>query len=62
MSLTFTGTLDRDALTRAADRLAELVAAPKVAEAWEHESVLPGMTVGGLTRHVVSPFESAGEF
>lgn len=62
MSLTFTGTLDRDALTRAADGLAALVAAPEVAEAWEQESVLPGMTVGGLTRHVVSQFESAVEF
>jgi len=62
MSLTFTGTLDRDALTRAAHGLAELVALPEVAEAWEHESVLPGMTVGGLTRHLVSQFESAVEF
>jgi hypothetical protein len=38
------------------------VARPEVAGAWEGESVLPGMTVGGLTRHLVSQFESAVEF
>ncbi len=62
MSLTFTGNIDRGALTRAADGIAPLVTAPSVAEAWTHESVLPGMTVGGLTRHLVSQLECAAEF
>jgi hypothetical protein len=62
MAMTFTGNLDRDALMRAADGISQLVAAPRVAETWEHESVLPGMTVGGLTRHLVSQTECAVEF
>ncbi|SDS39130.1 Mycothiol maleylpyruvate isomerase N-terminal domain-containing protein [Friedmanniella luteola] len=62
MPLTFAGTLDRDALLRATDALADLVAAPEVAAAWEHESSLPGLTVGGLTRHLVSQPECAVEF
>jgi hypothetical protein len=62
MPLTFTGTLDRDALVRAADLLVELVDRPEVANAWDRESALPGMTVGGLVRHLVSQPESAVEF
>jgi hypothetical protein len=62
MPLAFTGTLDRDALVRAADAVAELVAVPEVDGAWARESALPGLTVGGLTRHLVSQFESAVEF
>ncbi|WP_375425041.1 maleylpyruvate isomerase N-terminal domain-containing protein [uncultured Friedmanniella sp.] len=62
MSLTFAGTLDRSSLVRAADRLAPLVTSAEVAQAWQHESVLPGMTVGGLTRHLVSQPECALEF
>ena len=62
MPLTFAGTLDRGALLRAADALVDLVAAPEVAEAWERESALPGMTVGGVTRHLVSQPECAVEF
>ncbi len=62
MPLTFTGTLDRDALLRATDALVGLVSAPGVAEAWDRESALPGMTVGGLTRHLVSQPECAVEF
>ncbi len=62
MPLTFTGTLDRDALLRATDALTGLVSAPKVAEAWDSESALPGMTVGGVTRHLVSQPECAVEF
>ncbi|MBA2638696.1 MAG: hypothetical protein H0U77_01590, partial [Nocardioidaceae bacterium] len=50
MPLTFTGTLDRDALLRATDALVALVSVPGVAEAWDRESAMPGMTVGGLTR------------
>jgi hypothetical protein len=62
MPLTFTGTLDRDALLRATDAIVELVSAPTVADSWDWESALPGMTVGGLTRHLVSQSESAVEF
>jgi hypothetical protein len=62
MPLTFTGTLDRAGLVRATDDLVGLVAAPEVAEAWADESALPGMTVGGLTRHLVSQPECAVEF
>ena len=47
---------------RAVDALVDLVAAPAVAAAWERESALPGMTVGGVTRHLVSQPESAVEF
>lgn len=62
MPLTFAGTLDRDALLRATAALAALVSAPEVAEAWDRESALPGMTVGGVTRHLVSQPETAVEF
>jgi hypothetical protein len=62
MPLTFIGTIDRLALARAADDLVDLVSAPEVAAAWPLESVLPGMTVGGLTRHLVSQLECAVEF
>jgi Mycothiol maleylpyruvate isomerase N-terminal domain len=62
MPLTFVETLDRDALLRATDALTELVSAPEVAEAWDRESALPGMTVGGVTRHLVSQAEDAVEF
>ena len=62
MTLTFAGTLDRAAVLQAVDALVDLVAAPAVAAAWERESALPGMTVGGVTRHLVSQPESAVEF
>ena len=62
MPLTFTGTLDRSALARAADVLVPLVADPKVTAAWDLESALPGMTVGGVARHLVSQPETAVEF
>ena len=62
MTLTFAGTLDRAAVLRAADALVDLVSAPEVAAAWESESALPGMTVGGLARHLVSQPECAVEF
>ena len=54
MTLTFAGTLDRAAVLRAADALVDLVSAPEVAAAWESEWPWPGMTVGGLARHLVS--------
>jgi hypothetical protein len=62
MPLTFVGTLDRDALERACAALLPLVSAPEVAEAWGAEAALPGMTIGGVTRHLVSQPETAVEF
>ncbi len=61
MPLTFVGTLDRSAVTAAVDQLTELVGSAEVADAWEQESTLPGLTVGGLTRHLVSQPECAVE-
>lgn len=62
MPLTFAGTLDHHAVVAAVDQLADLVGSPAVAHAWDQESVLPGLTVGGLTRHLVSQPECAAEF
>jgi Mycothiol maleylpyruvate isomerase N-terminal domain len=62
MPLTFAGLLDRGAVSLAVDQITELVGSAQVAEAWQHESALPGMTVGGLARHLVSQPECAIEF
>ncbi len=62
MPLTFVGALDRSSVTAAVDQLTELVGSAGVADAWEQESTLPGLTVGGLTRHLVSQPECAVEF
>ena len=62
MALSFAGNLDRSAVTAAVDQLTDLVGGSAVAEAWERESVLPGLTVGGLARHLVSQPECAVEF
>ncbi len=62
MTLTYAGILDHAAVVRAVDSFVELVASPAVAAAWDNESALPGMTVGGLTRHLVSQPECAVEF
>ena len=62
MPLTFAGNLDHSAVTAAADQLTDLVGSSEVAEAWERDSALRGMTVGGLTRHLVSQPECAVEF
>ncbi|WP_101525902.1 maleylpyruvate isomerase N-terminal domain-containing protein [Nocardioides houyundeii] len=62
MPLSFAGTLDRSLVPRAADALAPLVRAPEVENAWHLESALPGMTVGGVARHLVSQPECAVEF
>lgn len=61
-ALTFDGVLDRDAAVRATDAITGLVGAGPVDEAWGRESVLPGMTVGGVARHLVSQPECAVEF
>jgi hypothetical protein len=53
MSLCFTETLDRTAVIHAVDLVAELVAHPAIAAAWARESSCAGMSVGGLTRHLV---------
>ncbi len=62
MPLTFAGNLDGSVLTRAGEALRPLVSSSEVAQAWDRESALPGMTVGGLTRHLVSQPESTVEF
>ena len=61
MPLTFAGTLDRSAVTAAVDQVTDLVGSAEVADAWQQESALPGMTVGGLARHLVSQAECAVE-
>lgn len=53
MTLTYSGTLDRSAVIHAATLVHDLVAHPAVAGAWNAESSCAGMTVGGLTRHLV---------
>ena len=62
MPLTFVGNLDRSAPLTAVDRAVDLVGSAEVAAAWGLESVLPGFTVGGLARHLVSQAECAAEF
>lgn len=62
MPLTFAGNLDRTAVRTAVDQLADLVGSAEVADAWTRESVLPGLTVGGLVRHLVSQPECLVEF
>lgn len=62
MTLTFVGSLDRPAFAAAIDQLAELVGSDAVGAAWDRESALPGLSVGGLTRHLVSQPECAVEF
>lgn len=62
MPLTFAGTLDRSAVLAAVDQVTDLVRSAEVADAWQQESVLPGLTVGGLARHLVSQAECAVEF
>lgn len=62
MTLTFAGTLDRSAVIAAVDQLTGLAGSGEVAAAWGQESALAGMTVGGLTRHLVSQPECAVEF
>lgn len=62
MTLTFAGALDRAAALRALDLIVPLVTDAAVGEAWDRESALPGMTVGGLARHLVSQPECAVEF
>lgn len=62
MPLTFVGTLDRSAVTAAVDRLTDLVGSREVGDAWDRESALRGMTVGGVARHLVSQPECAVDF
>jgi hypothetical protein len=53
VTLTLAGTLDRSTFLRATDHVGELVRRPEVAARWNDESSCAGMTVGGLTRHLV---------
>ena len=62
MPLTFVGNLDRSAVSAAVDQILDLVRSAEVAAAWEQESALPGMTVGGLARHLASQAECAVKF
>jgi Mycothiol maleylpyruvate isomerase N-terminal domain len=54
VSLSFTGALDRGAVISATDLVRELAARPEVEAAWARESSCAGMSVGGLTRHLIS--------
>ena len=54
MTLTYAGVLDRAAVVDAAELVHALVSQAEVDAAWERESSCAGMTVGGLTRHLVS--------
>ena len=49
-------------MTAAVDQVTDLVGSAEVADTWQQESALPGMTVGGLARHLVSQAECAVEF
>lgn len=62
MALTFDGTIDRAAFTRAAERAHALVSSPEVGATWETESSCAGMTVGGLARHLVDQSGYVVEF
>ncbi len=54
VTLGFSGTLDHQVVIDAVERVSVLVARPEVAAAWAQESACTGMTVGGLTRHLIS--------
>ena len=54
MTLSYAGRLDRPAVVRAAALVHGLVARPEVEAAWTRESSCAGMTVGGLTRHLIA--------
>lgn len=62
MTISFSGRLDRTALVDAVVALRPLVTAPEVVSAWDREASLPGMSVGGVARHLVSQPECAVEF
>jgi hypothetical protein len=53
VTLSYVGTLDRDAVVHAAELVGGLVARREIAAAWTEESSCAGMTVGGLARHLV---------
>jgi Mycothiol maleylpyruvate isomerase N-terminal domain len=54
VTLRFAGSLDRHAVVEASTLVSALVCRPEVAAAWTRESSCPGMSVGGLTRHLIS--------
>jgi Mycothiol maleylpyruvate isomerase N-terminal domain len=54
VTLCFAGDLGRRTVIHAAELVSGLVSRPEVAAAWTRESSCTGMTVGGLTRHLVS--------
>ena len=54
MNLHFAGSIRPEIVRGAVDGVAALVRRPEVAAAWTQESSCAGMTVGGLTRHLIS--------
>lgn len=50
--------IDRDAYVAACHTAYDLAGAPEVAAAWETESACAGMTVGGLTHHLLGQIRS----
>jgi hypothetical protein len=58
VTLRFAGELDRNVVVHATDLVADLVARPEVPAAWTVGSSCKGMSVGGLTRHLVSQPEN----
>ena len=54
VALGFDGSVDRRVVVSAIDHVSSLVRRPEVAQAWGQESSCAGMTVGGLTRHLIS--------
>jgi hypothetical protein len=53
VTLTLDGSLDRQLIAHAIDRVSSLVRRPEVVAAWSRESACAGMSVGGLTRHLI---------
>lgn len=62
MTLTFAGNPRHSAVIATGDQLKDLIGSAEVANAWDRESALPGMSVGGLARHLVSQPQCAVEF
>jgi hypothetical protein len=52
--LHFAGSIRPETVRHAVDGVAALVNRPEVASAWTQESSCAGMTVGGLSRHLIS--------
>ncbi len=53
MVVAFAGTLDRNIVVNATDRIGALIAHRQVQREWDRESRCEGMSVGGVARHLV---------